>query len=169
MTNHPALPLMRVKASRRAPLRIFRMYTHLLVAVDDSKLSERTMLHSIELARRLSAAITGFIAEPLGSSEGSSFAYSAAATAMSERNLVSHAHEVLDRFALLAQEASVPFHGHYVQTHDIDLAIVGAARRYGCDLIVMATHGRGPLGEFLFGSHTKSVISRCELPLLVLH
>jgi nucleotide-binding universal stress UspA family protein len=38
-----------------------------------------------------------------------------------------------------------------------------------CDLIVMVTHGRGAFGEMLFGSHTKNVLARSLLPLLVLH
>ena len=33
----------------------------------------------------------------------------------------------------------------------------------------MVTHGRGAFGELLFGSHTKTVLSRSKLPLLVLH
>ena len=50
----------------------------------------------------------------------------------------------------------------------IDDAIVDAAHEYGCDLLVMATHGRGAFGELLFGSHTKTVITRSKLPVLVL-
>ena len=44
-----------------------------------------------------------------------------------------------------------------------------AAEELGCDLIAMVTHGRGTFGELLFGSHTKNVLSRSKLPLLVLH
>ena len=51
----------------------------------------------------------------------------------------------------------------------IDDAIAEAAAESGCDLIVMATHGRGVFGELLFGSHTKAVLARCKVPLLVLH
>jgi nucleotide-binding universal stress UspA family protein len=46
---------------------------------------------------------------------------------------------------------------------------VATAVEHGCDLLVMTTHGRGALSELLFGSHTKSVISRTTLPVLVLH
>ena len=38
-----------------------------------------------------------------------------------------------------------------------------------CDMIVMATHGRGTFGELLFGSQTKNVMARSKLPLVVLH
>jgi nucleotide-binding universal stress UspA family protein len=35
-------------------------------------------------------------------------------------------------------------------------------------MIVMVTHGRGVFGELLFGSHTKDVMARSKLPLLIL-
>jgi nucleotide-binding universal stress UspA family protein len=63
----------------------------------------------------------------------------------------------------------VPFTGHFVASGAVDDAITGEAEKAGCDMIVMVTHGRGALGEFLFGSHTKHVISRSKLPVLVLH
>jgi nucleotide-binding universal stress UspA family protein len=47
-------------------------------------------------------------------------------------------------------------------------SIIAAAKKHKCDLIVMATHGRGAFGEFLFGSETKAVLAGCKLPLLVL-
>jgi len=39
----------------------------------------------------------------------------------------------------------------------------------GCDMIVMVTHGRSPIGEFVFGSHTKKIIAKSKLPVFVLH
>ena len=63
----------------------------------------------------------------------------------------------------------MPFIGRFERTDGVDEAIVQVATEAGCDLIVMATHGRGAFGELLFGSHTKNVISRSKLPLLVLH
>jgi nucleotide-binding universal stress UspA family protein len=51
----------------------------------------------------------------------------------------------------------------------VEDAIASAAEEHGCDMIVMATHGRGVLGELLFGAHTKGVMARSKLPLLVLH
>ncbi|MCU0813332.1 MAG: universal stress protein [Burkholderiaceae bacterium] len=75
----------------------------------------------------------------------------------------------LDQFEQFAQAAGVPFEGHFEQAPLVDQAIVDAAEAKGCDLILMVTHGRGAFGEFLFGSHTKAVLARSKLPLLVLH
>jgi nucleotide-binding universal stress UspA family protein len=79
-----------------------------------------------------------------------------------------HAHQVLAQFEQHAKQAGVAFEGHFEQAPLVDQAIVEAAEAKGCDLILMVTHGRGAFGEFLFGSHTKAVLSRCKLPLLVL-
>jgi nucleotide-binding universal stress UspA family protein len=47
------------------------------------------------------------------------------------------------------------------------VAILEAARREGCDLIVMASHGRRGLSELLLGSETARVLSHSDIPVLV--
>ena len=147
------------------------MYTHLLVPVDGSELSERAAQSSLELARKLGASITGFVAEPMPpmpTMAANVTAYQRDSQAHQERT-EAHANEVLAKFAAKAADAGVPFNGKYQRTDAVDDAIVKAAEEFGCDLIVMVTHGRGAFGELLFGSHTKNVLSRSKLPLLVLH
>jgi nucleotide-binding universal stress UspA family protein len=46
-------------------------------------------------------------------------------------------------------------------------AIVEAARRHGCDLIVMASHGRKGLSGLLLGSETQRVLLHAPIPVLV--
>jgi nucleotide-binding universal stress UspA family protein len=147
------------------------MYKNLLVPVDGTDLSERAMRASIDLARQLGAAITGFVAEPdmplpnVGTQPG---AY-ARQRESHERRTDAHAHEVLAQFGELAREAGVPFSGRHLCTDRVDAAIVDVAREIDCDMIVMVTHGRGAFGELLFGSHTKNVLAKSTTPLLVLH
>jgi nucleotide-binding universal stress UspA family protein len=147
------------------------MYQHLLVPIDGTELSEQAQQASLALAAKLGARITGFVAEPhaplphLGSNPGSYLRE----TERFEARTQAHAQEVLDQFRHKAYEQGVPFEGRFERTDAIDDAIVRTADEMGCDLIVMATHGRGAFGELLFGSHTKAVITRSRLPLLVLH
>lgn len=147
------------------------MYQHLLVPLDGSELSERAAHSSLELARKLGARITAFVAEPLPplphmGSQPSTYAREADAhLARTE----AHANDVLGRFKTRAEEAGVPFEGRFTRTDAVDDAIIHTAEDAGCDLIVMVTHGRGAFGELMFGSHTKNVIARSKLPLLVLH
>ncbi len=146
------------------------MYKKLLVPVDGSELSERAMREGLELARQLGAAVVGFVAEPEMPmpNEGSQPLEYAHQRDLHETRTDTHAHEVLARFGELARAAGVAFTGRHLRTDQIDKAIVGMAGEYDCDLIVMATHGRGVFGELLFGSHTKSVLAKSTLPLLIL-
>lgn len=45
--------------------------------------------------------------------------------------------------------------------------IVAQAKEGGADLIVMASHGYGPLGQLLLGSTTERVLHRADRPVLV--
>ncbi len=146
------------------------MFKHLLVPVDGSELSERAAQVSLELAQRLGARITGFVAEPMPPLPTMS---THAATYMREADehnarTEAHARKVLQAFGAKATELGVPYQGKFLRADGVDDAIVAAAVEFECDMIVMVTHGRGAFGELLFGSHTKNVMSRSKLPLLVL-
>ena len=147
------------------------MFQNILVPLDGSELSDKAADTSLDLARRLGARITGFVAEPMPPlpSMGSHAATYARQADEHQLRTEAHAQEVLKRFEARAREQGVSFVGHFRTTDAVDDAIVSAAIEHHCDLIVMVTHGRGVFGELLFGSHTKNVLARCKLPLLVLH
>ena len=157
------------------------MFKHLLVPVDGSELSVRAMTSSIELAQKLGARITGFVAEPdlpmsTISTNPSVFTEQVKShEAKSEAHAQAVLHKVADvavttmGFQTLCGEAGIAFSADHTTTQQVDRAIVEAAERAGADLVVMVTHGRGVFGELLFGSHTKNVMTRSKLPLLVLH
>ncbi|HMM86161.1 universal stress protein [Azohydromonas sp.] len=147
------------------------MFKRILVPVDGSDLSTRAIDASLELARPLGATVVGFVAEPMPTlpAVGRPPTVVARENELHDQRTAAHAREVLSAFEQRAQAAGVGFEGHFLQAPLVDQAIVDAAESKGCDLILMVTHGRGAFGEFLFGSHTKAVLSRCKLPLLVLH
>jgi nucleotide-binding universal stress UspA family protein len=147
------------------------MYKHFLVPIDGSELSAHAIEHSVGLARQLGARITGFVAEPpppVPSDSTRPHAYPREVE-QHRAKAEAHARSVLAQFEVAAQAAGVSFEGRFHITDSVDESIVAAAHEYGCDLLVMATHGRSGLGELLFGSHTKHVISLSKLPVLVLH
>ncbi len=147
------------------------MFKRILVPVDDSDLSGKAIEMSVALAQQLGAAITGFIAEPLPPLVSGSRPLALLRHDVAEHDAMTrpHAQAVLQRFEACARAAGVPFEGYHDQVPKVSRAIIAAAESRGCDLIVMATHGRGAFGEFLFGSETKAVLAGCKLPLLVLH
>ena len=147
------------------------MYRNLFVPVDGGALSERAMQAAIDLAKQLGAAITGFVVEPDAPmpTVGTQLPAYEVATERHIERTDSHARGVLTRFELKAVEAGMAFTGLHARNDGIDRAIIEQAENSGCDMIVMLTHGRGTFGELLFGSHTKNVLAKSKLPLLVLH
>ena len=145
------------------------MYRKLFVPIDGSEVTPRAITASIELAQQLDAALVGFMAVPQPPLPGIGNLLDEY-----ERTEQSHlartdafARDWLQRFEVEAAQSSVSFTGLHVQSGDIDQTIADHAQDTGCDMIVMATRGRGPLGEWLFGSHSKAVLSKTALPVLI--
>ena len=136
------LPVLVLHGAREAP----RAFKHLLVPVDGSELASHAMRQGIDLARQLGASVTGLVSQAPTSAE-----------------------PVLAEFARCAAASGVAFDGRQVSRQRNHEAIIECARETGCDMIVMATHGRGWFGRLLFGSSTMGVMARSDLPLLVLH
>ena len=147
------------------------MFKRLLVPIDGSDLSQHAVDQSLALARQLGAAVTGFVVEALPAlpTTGTHLSTYQREVLEHEATTEAHARSLLDRFAQAAAAAGVAYDGHYERNDDVAGAIAGIADRQACDMIVMATHGRGAFGELLFGSQTKRVMSLSKLPLLVLH
>ncbi|MCE2658372.1 MAG: universal stress protein [Rubrivivax sp.] len=147
------------------------MFKHLFVPVDGSELSQKAIDQSLALAQSLGARITGFVCEPalpvsVVNANPHTFVRQMEAF---EARTEAHANKVLTHFAERAAAVGVSFDGEHVSTDATDSAIAEVADRVKADLIVMITHGRGVFGELLYGSHTKNVMSRTQVPLLVLH
>jgi nucleotide-binding universal stress UspA family protein len=148
------------------------MYEHLLVPVDGSELSIRAMDHAIGLAKMLGASVTGFTAEPplpVVIMDQAAMAFDAVTYKEHEASCRAHACEILNGFAAKARDVGVHFDAQFVITDDVQQAIVDTAQKQGCDLIVMATHGRHGLDALIHGSLTKSVLAHSQLPMLVVH
>jgi nucleotide-binding universal stress UspA family protein len=147
------------------------MYKNLLVPIDGTDLAERAMEQSIELARQLGAAIVGFVVEPDMPLPNVGTQPSAYQRQREQHEVATdtHAHALLTRFGEKAREVGVGFSGRHTRSDRVDQAIVELANELNCDMIVMTTHGRGAFGELLFGSHTKNVLGKSKVPLLVLH
>lgn len=147
------------------------MIKNLLVPLDGTELSERAIDESIELARQLGASIVGFIAEPEMPLPNMSTNPTRYAQESAEHEVATdtHAHALLSHFGERAQAAGIEFSGRHQRTARIDAAITDLAEALEQSLIVMVTHGRGVFGGLLFGSHTRNVLARTKVPVLVLH
>jgi nucleotide-binding universal stress UspA family protein len=146
------------------------MYKHIFVPVDGSELSHRAMDGSIALAKQLGARITGFVMEhdvPITAATSRTVPLNDRMKDNDSKN-EAHASALLGQFEKRAQAEGVEFKAHHVTAYLVDDAIVEEAEKLLCDMIVMVTHGRTRLGKFIFGSHTKNIIVKSKLPVLVL-
>jgi len=73
----------------------------------------------------------------------------------------------LDRGLESARTMNVPCEAIHVFNGDPYRAIIETAEARGCDLIVMASHGRKGAAALLLGSETQKVLAHCRLPVLV--
>jgi nucleotide-binding universal stress UspA family protein len=78
-----------------------------------------------------------------------------------------HAASALDRAANAAKQAGVPCETIQVQDVQPYEAIIATATDRGCDLIVMASHGRSGLSAVVLGSVTNKVLTHTKMPVLV--
>ena len=78
-----------------------------------------------------------------------------------------HAASVLDRVANAAKQAGVSFDTIQVADAQPHQAIIATAADRGCDLIVMASHGRSGLSALVLGSVTNKVLMHTKTPVLV--
>jgi|SRR6516164_449580 nucleotide-binding universal stress UspA family protein len=146
------------------------MYRHILIPTDGSELAHKAVVHGLSLAKALGAKVTALIVV-------SSFnVYDVPA---SRANLMSAAFEeytrqagaqgalILNRVANDAKASGVQCETvQMIEDHPYE-AIVDTAKEKGCDLIVMASHGRSGIAAIMLGSVTTKVLAHTTIPVLV--
>jgi len=146
------------------------MFKHILVPTDGSRLSIESARAAVQLARSLGARVTAFFAAP----PATPIVYKAllpvgyAAPEEHRKSIDKAARSYLAAVEKAAKAAGVPCETA-VATSDFPAdAILAAARKGRCDLIVMASHGRrGLRRSSLLGSETQKVLARALIPVLV--
>lgn len=147
------------------------MYRHILIATDGSERAAKGVEHGFALARQLQAKTTVLtVSEPINTGFDDALGWSAVATSLPDfQNARDEAaRKVLDGVTAQAQHAGVEPQLLHVADRYAAEAIVDTAEQQGCDLIVMASHGRRALGRLLLGSQTSEVLARCGVPVLVI-
>jgi nucleotide-binding universal stress UspA family protein len=146
------------------------MYKHILIPTDGSDTADKAVQAGIQFAREAKAKVTWFTAVP-------EYEMPTQAEIMSRHHVVTpDEHELRSRdaaeaifggIAERAREAGIEFDTDYVQSDEPYRAIIEAARRHGCDLIFMSSHGRHGLSALMHGSQTQDVLSHSTIPTLV--
>lgn len=137
------------------------MYSHILLTTDGSDLAQRGVDHGLKLAKVLGSKVTAVTVTrpyPL------QIATTVAAWADGQND---HANEILAPIRKAAFKMGVQAHVVHATNDSPAEAIVGTAHKLGCDLIVMASHGRRGVSRLLLGSQTAEVVHSPAVPVLV--
>jgi nucleotide-binding universal stress UspA family protein len=145
------------------------MFKHILIPTDGSELSEAAVQNGIQLARSLNAKVTGLHVvlpfhvfttrtEMLEDTKG-----------QYERESKIQAEQFLNFIKKTAEKAEVRCETEYATSDHPYETIIKTAENRGCDLIVMASHGRRGVQGVLIGSETQKVLTHTKTPVLVVH
>lgn len=137
------------------------MYNHILLPTDGTELSMLGVAHGLALAKSASSKATAVIVSkpyPLQSPIPFDF------WANDQRQI---AEKALNAVREAAQRAGVEVSVRQTAGESPAEAILEVARDLGCDLIVMASHGRRGVSRLLLGSQTAEVVSHSPVPVLV--
>jgi len=146
------------------------MYKHILIATDGSELATKALDHGLALAKSTGARVTVVTVTEMWSAMD--IAHEAR---QGKPDPVGHfediaaaaAKHILDGAARLTSARGVTCNFVHVKDQHPADGIVDAAKENGCDLIVMASHGRRGVSRVLLGSQAYQVLSHCTVPALI--
>jgi nucleotide-binding universal stress UspA family protein len=147
------------------------MYRHILIPTDGSELAEHAVTNGLALAKFVGAKLTVIIVEePFNWFSVSETKAQRAVEELAKHTeqIKKHAASVLNRVANAAKQAGVSYDTIQLENEQPYQAIIAAAKDKGCDLIVMASHGRSGLSAVLLGSVTNK-LTHTKTPVLVCH
>jgi nucleotide-binding universal stress UspA family protein len=132
------------------------MYTHILIPTDGSELAGTAVEHGVGLAKRIGAKVTMLTVLPPD-------------MITADREMIEIRKERMQKQldAVAMQTAGVACETIQVKHEHPYQAIIDTADSKGCDLIVMASHGRRGISAIVLGSETVKVLTHCKIPVLV--
>jgi nucleotide-binding universal stress UspA family protein len=146
------------------------MYQKILIATDGSELAGRAVAHGLKLAKELNVPVVVVTVTRMWSALEIAHearltkanpieSYQESAAAWAQRNLEPAGEQ--------AKAAGVSFELVHVPESAPAEGIIATAEKQGCDLIVMASHGRRGLGRLLIGSQASEVLAYSKVPALI--
>ena len=136
------------------------MYTHILIPTDGSELAGKAVQHGMALAKLIGAKVTLLTVLP-----PEMITTDTQMNEIRKERMQKDAEEILG--AVVMQAAGFACETIQVEHEDPYQAIIDTADSKGCDLIVMASHGRRGISAIILGSVTVKVLTHCKIPVLV--
>jgi nucleotide-binding universal stress UspA family protein len=150
------------------------MYTSILMSTDGSDVAKKGVEHGLALAKALKAKATVVtVTEALwidyGSGHASGWIPKEAEVESFDAACKERAGKVLDEARSMAERIGISADLLHVPNAHPATAIIETAKSRGCDLVVMASHGRRGLKKLFLGSQTSEVLVAGNIPVLVVH
>ena len=146
------------------------MYKHILIATDGSELAGRAVAHGLALAKEINARVTLVtVTKPwsaLDLAHETRLGHPDPVHQFEDMAAAS-AKVILDAAAQKAKIAGIACELVHVPDQHPAEGIISIAEKKGCDLIVMASHGRRAAGRLLLGSQVSEVLAHSKVPTLI--
>ena len=148
------------------------MYANILLSTDGPDTARKGVGHGIALAKALNAKVTVItVTERMdidyGGGHASGYIPSQEEMDSFDGARKADAGRVLNEVRSMTEQIGISAELLHVPNSHPATAIVETAKSRGCDLIVMATHGRRGLRKLFLGSQTSEVLVKGSVPVLV--
>ncbi|MGV3654393.1 MAG: universal stress protein [Noviherbaspirillum sp.] len=144
------------------------MFKKILVPTDGSALAEKAVAPAIAFAREIGASM---VAVAVGEQAGGLTFWDGTGVVpdiqAAEERVRVRTQDLVDRVASQARAANVPCETLAVLGADPSREIISAAKAHQCDIVFMASHGRGGFNSLLLGSVTQKVLAHSTIPVLI--
>jgi nucleotide-binding universal stress UspA family protein len=145
------------------------MYKRILIPTDGSSTARKAIKAGVSTAKDLGANVVGYYAaEPLERLYyGQGTGVRSVDIQAIEKRLRELGTKHLDEITKAASAAGVQCETVMTSPAAPYQGIIAAAQKKKCDVIFMASHGRGKLASIMLGSVTQKVLAHSKIPVLV--
>ncbi len=143
------------------------MYKNVLIPTDGSELAGKAVRHGIALAKEIGAKITVLTATTPFRVLTFEMQMLDDTADQHKKRMQDYALKTLGAVAETAKAAGVACDTVHVEHEHPYQAVIDTAKSKGCDLIVMASHGRRGISAIVLGSETVKVLTHSKIPVLV--
>ena len=143
------------------------MFKHILLPTDGSPLSEAAIQKGMRFAKSIGAQVTGLYVIPPYRLLGGGKESLADTKGQYDRDSKARAQTFLGPILDLGKELGVSTDSVTETSNHPYEAIIRTAETRGCDLIMMASHGRRGFQALVIGSETNKVLTHTTIPVLV--
>ena len=146
------------------------MYKHILIATDGSELAQKALTTALALAKHLEAKATAVtVTEPWDALSMAALAERNIPNPVAgyEEGVAATANRILWGVSETAKKMQVACATVHVKDKHPAAGIIDTAKERGCDLIVMASHGRRGISKLLLGSQATKVVTLSPVPVLI--